>query len=99
MIKTSLKCLSTPLTSTLSNQIVLILSKRSTEPLKFVKQVASQVRATSGKKGAKQDEPSHFVSSILRELKAFVEIGSGKLVEEGIRKEWCERVLDDVVTK
>ncbi|GAA6002288.1 COG2 family protein [Rhodotorula paludigena] len=82
----------TSLVPSLSSQIVTILVKRSVEPLKLVRSVASQVRAST-RKGPL--EPSYFVHSILKELGAYL-AGPGRVVEEELRVKWATAVVDDI---
>ncbi|BGP46800.1 hypothetical protein JCM10450v2_002648 [Rhodotorula kratochvilovae] len=76
----------------LSSQIITILVKRSIEPLKLVRSVASQVRAST-RKGPQ--EPSYFVAGILKELRAYV-AGPGRVVEEEMRRKWATAVVEDI---
>lgn len=82
----------TSLVPSLSSQIVTILVKRSVEPLKLVRSVASQVRAST-RKGPL--EPSYFVHSILKELGAYL-AGPGRVVEDELRVKWATAVVDDI---
>lgn len=88
----------TSLVPSSSQQVITILIKRCSEPLRLVRSVASQVRASTKRV---LSEPSYFVSDILKPLKTYIE-GPGKVLEGPdleLRNKWATEIVEDVATK
>jgi hypothetical protein len=81
----------------LSSQIVSILTIRALDPLKHVKSIANQARASTRRPGVVL-EPSFFVRQVLKDLTIYVE-GVGKGVGDARRSEWIEKVVESVILK
>ncbi|GAA6031739.1 hypothetical protein JCM8097_001962 [Rhodosporidiobolus ruineniae] len=88
----------TSLVPSLSSQITTILIKRCAEHLKLVRSVASQVRASTRRPGQGAAEPSYFVPSILKELRAYL-AGPGRVVEKDLREKWATAVVEDIAAR
>lgn len=83
------------LISPMSNQILLILTKRSCDALLPVRSIPSQFRAMSNK-GAPV-EPSYFVSSILRPVKLFFSAsGPGASLKQDFQESYVTDVFESV---
>ncbi|TXT08632.1 hypothetical protein VHUM_02760 [Vanrija humicola] len=92
--------LSVPFPTSLSTQpyterIVAVLQRRCAEPLKFVKTVASQFRATAARPGAAVTA-SHFIPTILKPLNLFFE--PRPTLREKYQAEWSVLVVDHVLS-
>lgn len=72
-----------------------LLIKACAEPLRSVKPVASQIRASSRKIGT---EASYFVASILKPLYDFRD-GPAKSVEGDIQQQWIRQVVNDIANR
>jgi len=87
--------------SPLSAEIVSILTKRCCDGLVPVRSIPSQFRAMSDKRAPTQ--PSYFVTSILRPVKAFFGIGGGDgpgvLLGEGDIKSYATDVFENVAQR
>ncbi|KAJ3575095.1 hypothetical protein NP233_g1321 [Leucocoprinus birnbaumii] len=92
---------STMITQPASTQIVAILTKRSCEALLPVRSIPSQFRAMSNKR--LPTEPSYFVQTIFRSVKAFFAIGAsdgpGKALKDVYSKEFSQEIFDNVAQK
>ena len=84
----------TSLIEPMSNQIVIILTKRCCEALLPVRSVPAQFRAMANKRIP--HEPSYFVSSILRPVKAFFGIGAGEGIGSSLKNEFLAAYATDV---
>jgi hypothetical protein len=83
-----------------ATQIRQILIRRCTDPLKLVRSVASQIRATPPATTQKKAEASHFISSILKPLREYFAAGGlGEGLEEGLNRDWTRAVVNEVVAK
>jgi conserved oligomeric Golgi complex subunit 2 len=84
--------------SSVSNQIITILTKRCYEGLTPVRFIPSQFRAMVTKR--MPTEPSYFVASILHPLKIFFALGThdgpGASLREHFLKPYAEEVFDAV---
>lgn len=81
-------------------QIQQILIRRCTDPLKLVRSVASQLRATAPSPSLKKPEPSHFVSSILKPLREyFAPNGLGEGLDEELSKAWSRTIVSEVIAR
>ncbi|KAF8630630.1 hypothetical protein AX15_002781 [Amanita polypyramis BW_CC] len=91
----------TRLIEPMSNQIVNILTKRCCEALLPVRSVPAQFRAMANKR--MPHEPSYFVLSILRPVKAFFGIGTSEGVGSPLRNKfltaYATEVFDSVTQK
>ena len=86
----------TALAAPLLLQLVAILSKRCSEPLRLVRSGASQVRAAPrSAKAQALPEPSYFVPNILRPARAFLD-GAGKVLPSGERQALVQALLEDL---
>ncbi|KAF5354659.1 hypothetical protein D9756_005330 [Leucocoprinus leucothites] len=92
---------STAITQPASTQIVAILTKRCCEALLPVRSIPSQFRAMSNKK--LPTEPSYFVQTIFRPVKAFFAVGSsdgpGRTLKDTYSKGYSQEVFDNVAQK
>jgi len=76
-------------------QILQILIKRSADPLRHVRSIASQYRAMSNKR--EPTEPSYFVPGIMRPVKVFFDKGGlGEALKEGFASAWATDVFDEI---
>ncbi|GAA98396.1 hypothetical protein E5Q_05082 [Mixia osmundae IAM 14324] len=75
-------------------QVVSILAKRTSEPLRLVRSVASQVRASS----KLSTEASYFVANILQPLRDFLR-GPGRTLDAVSQQQVAQDVVDDVAAK
>lgn len=83
-----------------ATQIQQILIRRCTDPLKLVRSVASQIRATAPATTQKQAEASHFIGSILKPLREYFAPGAlGEGLEAEMSKKWIGAVVSEVVAK
>ncbi|KAJ9114193.1 hypothetical protein QFC20_001709 [Naganishia adeliensis] len=81
-----------------STQIQQILIRRCTDPLKLVRSVASQIRATAPAATQKMPEPSHFISSILKPLREYFAAGGlGEGLDEELSRAWIRAIVSEVV--
>ncbi|KZO95535.1 COG complex component [Calocera viscosa TUFC12733] len=77
------------------NQILQILIKRSADPLRHVRSIASQYRAMSNKR--EPTEPSYFVPGIMRPVKVFFDkAGLGEPLKESYGSTWATEVFDEI---
>lgn len=79
----------------LSTSILHILLSHSLDPLKHVKSVANQARASSSTRAV---EPSYFVRLVFKDLRSFLG-GIGGRVEEVERAHWAREVVRGVAVK
>lgn len=87
------------MTTSLLAQIVNILSKRCSEPLRLVRSGASQVRATSKTKTTSAPtEPSYFVPNILRPARAFFD-APGKVLPPAARQQLAVELFEDLAVR
>ena len=83
-----------------ATQIQQILIRRCTDPLKLIRSVASQLRATTPAPSSKEPEPSHFIGGILKPLKDyFAPNGPGDGLSEECRHAWSENIVSEVVAR
>lgn len=94
LFQSSLETLSSS-TPRIAATVVSLLVKACADPLKSVKPMGSQIRASNRKTGA---EPSYFVSNILRPLREYCN-GPAKTLEENDRQEWIQRVINEVASR
>ncbi|ETW80755.1 hypothetical protein HETIRDRAFT_154913 [Heterobasidion irregulare TC 32-1] len=91
----------TSLIPPMSTNIVTILSKRCCEALTPVRSIPSQFRAMSNKR--MPTDPSYFVGSILRPVKAFFAIGTaegpGQALKSNYLKSYSEEVFENVIQR
>ncbi|KZT58895.1 COG complex component [Calocera cornea HHB12733] len=77
------------------NQILQILIRRSADPLRHVRSIASQYRAMSNKR--EPTEPSYFVPGIMRPVKVFFDKGGlGEALKESYGAAWSTEVFDEI---
>lgn len=92
---------STSVTQPVSGQIVAILTKRCCEALLPVRSIPSQFRAMANKRPP--TEPSYFVQTIFRPLKAFFGIGSsdgpGRALKDVYSLEYSQEIFNNVVQR
>lgn len=79
----------------LSSQIIYILSRRGCDALLPMRSIPSQFRAMSSSKRLPTD-PSHFVSLILRPVKAFFGVGMGDGPAKALREEFLKAYAEEV---
>lgn len=79
----------------LIKSIISLLVKASAEPLRSVKPVASQIRASSRKTGT---EASYFVASILKPLRDFT-TEPGKVLRDEDRQSCVAAVVAEVASR
>jgi hypothetical protein len=83
-----------------ATRIQQILIRRCTDPLKLVRSVASQIRATAPAATQKTPEPSHFISSIMKPLKEYVGAGGlGEGLDEELSRAWIRAIVSEVVAR
>lgn len=80
--------------SLLSSQVVLILSRRACDALLPVRSIPSQFRAMSSKRAP--TEPSYFISQILRPVRAFFGVGIPNSAGERLREAFLDCVAREV---
>jgi len=84
-----------------SAQIILILTKRCCEALLPVRSIPSQFRAMSNKR--LPTEPSYFVQTIFRAIKAFFAIsssdGPGRSLKDAHLKGYSQEIFDNVAQR
>ncbi|KAK2463244.1 hypothetical protein APHAL10511_004899 [Amanita phalloides] len=78
----------------MSNQILNILTRRCCEALLPVRSVPAQFRAMANKR--MPTEPSYFISSVLRPIKAFFGFGIGESVGSPLKDEFLTAYATDV---
>ena len=79
----------------LLTQMVTILSKRCSEPLRLIRSGASQVRTNTKSKTSGSNDPSYFVFNILRPIRVFLE-GSGRVLEHTTQTRLVTDIFEDV---
>lgn len=82
----------TPPTASFEAKIVSILSRRCTEPLKLVRSVASQFRATPNKTA--ETQPSYFIPTVFRPIHHV--LASRSAIRERYGEAWSTPVADHV---
>lgn len=82
-------------TTPYAERIVLILQKRCAEPLKLVRSVASQFRA-SGSKSSGAPTASYFVPQLLKPVHAFFD--ARPTLKTKYQGRWSEQVADHVMS-
>ena len=91
----------TSLIPSMSTNIVTILSKRCCEALTPVRSIPSQFRAMSNKR--MPTDPSYFVGSVLRPVKAFFAIGTaegpGQALKSDYLKSYSREVFENVIQR
>jgi len=84
-----------------SAQIISILTKRCCEALLPVRSIPSQFRAMSSKR--LPTEPSHFVQTIFRAIKAFFAIsasdGPGRTLKDAHLRGYSQEIFDNVAQR
>ena len=75
-----------------ADKIISILTRRCTDPLKLVRSVASQFRATPSRNT--ELAPSYFISSILKPLQAFLTAHPSLASKYG--SQWSSNIIDSV---
>ncbi|KAF9450434.1 COG complex component [Macrolepiota fuliginosa MF-IS2] len=92
---------STSVVQPAASQIIAILTKRCCEALLPVKSIPSQFRAMSNKR--LPTEPSYFVQTIFRPLRAFFAIGSsdgpGRALKDAYSSDYSGEVFNNVVQR
>lgn len=88
----------TSLVPSMSSQVVSILTRRCCDALLPVRSIPSQFRGMSNK--GLPNEPSYFVSNVLRELKVFFAVGvsdgPGLPLKEDLLVPYATEVFDNV---
>ena len=97
----------------ISNQIVLILTRRCCEPVAQVKQITGQIRAMT-RRSHTASSPSPFVSEILKPLRDFFGMGGvvsrnslnkdsfgsiGRALREDFGRAWATEILQEVTIR
>lgn len=97
----------------ISNQIVLILTRRCCEPVAQVKQITGQIRAMT-RRSHTASSPSPFVSEILKPLRDFFGMGGvvsrnslnkdtfgaiGRALREEFGRAWATEILQEVTIR
>jgi hypothetical protein len=83
-----------------ASQIQQILTRRCTDPLKLIRSVASQLRATAPAPTQKEPEPSHFVGGILKPLRDyFAPNGLGDGLSDEWKQAWSESIVSEVIAR
>ncbi|CDZ97124.1 cog complex component [Phaffia rhodozyma] len=81
--------------SPLSGQIIQILTRRCTEPLRLVRGVASQYLGVSDKR--KPKEPSFFVPSIMKPVRTYFSNGQAEAtLKTEFGQEWTGAVFEEI---
>lgn len=84
-----------------SAQIIFILTKRCCEALLPVRSIPSQFRAMSNKR--LPTEPSYFVQTIFRAIRAFFAIsssdGPGRTLKDAHMKGYSQEIFDNVAQR
>lgn len=80
-----------------SGQIIVILSRRCSEGLGNVRSIPSQFRAMAHKRDVV--EPSHFVPTIMRPVKAFFETPSGEALRADLGETWASEIFEGVASR
>lgn len=80
-----------------ANQIIAILTRRCSEGLASVRSIPSHFRAMTQRRDV--SEPSHFVVSTLRPLKAFFETGGGEALRADVGAQWSSEVFESVASR
>ncbi|WVQ84689.1 hypothetical protein IAT38_006844 [Cryptococcus sp. DSM 104549] len=83
-------------TSHYSSKILLILTRRCTDPLKLIRSIASQFRAapTPSTASSTSIQPSYFIPSVLKPLHTL--FSQRPALKEKYSKEWGTQVMDAV---
>lgn len=79
----------------MATSIVTLLVKACAEPLKSVKPMGSQIRASNRKTGT---EPSYFVSNILKPLREYRQ-ELEKVLNDEDRQNWTTQVVNEVASR
>ncbi|PFH51517.1 hypothetical protein AMATHDRAFT_142259 [Amanita thiersii Skay4041] len=87
----------TSLIQPMSDQIISILTRRCCEALLPVRSIPSQFRAMANKR--LPTEPSYFVASMFRPVKAFFAIGIGEGPGSSLREEFLKGYATEVFEK